>query len=201
MRKLTTGIIGIAAALLLSACTTGPVIDDAETDPEPEWEVTQPADPLPIDQLAAFSGVVMLDAGSNCTGTLIDTGVSDGPAWVLTNGHCTGDLSRFDQKTTLATEWAGEAQFLRAAGRTESTLSRDVVEIAYSTMRFTDTAVVRLEGTLGELTELGIRAVPITDDEPNRGDAVVNVGVPVQHLDPDDWFLRRASAPSATSTR
>ncbi|AYF99139.1 trypsin-like serine peptidase [Protaetiibacter intestinalis] len=181
-----SGVILVAAVLLLAGCTAPPA-----PEPEPDWGLSQVADPLPLEQLAAFSGVVMLNTDADCTGTLVDTGVPDGPAWVLTNGHCAGDLGRFDQQTTIGAAGVGHAVFLRAAGNLDATYSRDVVEVGYSTMRFTDTALVRLEGTLGELQALGLRAVPIADDEPAPGDEVVNVGVPVQHLDEDDRVLRR----------
>ncbi|WP_439564009.1 trypsin-like serine peptidase [Microcella sp.] len=174
-------------ALFLTGCTASS--DDATPDLRVPVEIV-PAAPLPLDQLAAFSGVVSLNAGSNCSGTLIDTGVDAGPAYVLTNGHCTGDVGRPAQVTTIGIDWGGTAEFLLADGYT-SAFSVEVVELSYSTMRHTDTAIVRLDATLGELTERGIRAVPLTDTEPTPGSAVVNVGVPVQDLAPEEWVLRR----------
>ncbi|QEO10160.1 trypsin-like serine peptidase [Protaetiibacter larvae] len=185
-------VVAAAAVLLLAGCTTPPAPDPTpEPGPPPDSGIPAPAPPLGLDELTAFSGVVKLTAGANCSGTLVDTGVPDGPAWVLTNGHCTGDLSRFGQQTTVGMAWAGEAEFLRADGNLDGTLTRDVAELAYSTMRFTDTAIVRLDGTLGELEDLGIRPVPIADAEPAAGERVVNVGVPVQNLMDDEWVLRR----------
>jgi len=101
--------------------------------------------------VADFSGVATLNAGSNCTGTLVDTGVTAGPAYVLTNGHCVGGVGRSAQRTTLGLKWFGTAESFRAAGNLDATLTVDVAEIAYSTMRATGTAVVRLDATLGEL--------------------------------------------------
>lgn len=180
--------------------TTGP--DTAESDgsedpgdpddpDESGGHRPTPADPLPLEQLAAFSGVARMDAGSNCTGTLIDTGVATGPAYVLTNGHCVGDVGRSGQRTTVDLEWFGTAEFLRAAGNLDATLEVDVVALEYSTMHMTDTAIVRLDATLDELAGYGVTAVPITDVEPAAGDPVINVGVPVQDLFDDDWILRR----------
>ena len=148
-----------------------------------------PADPLPLSQLAAFSGVVSLNAGSNCSGTLIDTGVPTGPAYVLTNGHCVGDVGRSPQQTTVSQEWSGIASFLAAEG--QEPVDVEVVGLEYSTMRHTDTAIVRLDSTLAELEQLGMRPVPISATEPASGDAVVNVGVPVQDLAHEQWVLRR----------
>lgn len=97
----------------------------------------------------------MLNAGSNCTGTLIDTGVPAGPAYVLTNGHCVGDVGRSRQVTTLDYDWFGEATFFRAAGNLDNTYQAKVVQLAYSTMHQTDTAIVRLAVSLGELQAQG----------------------------------------------
>lgn len=189
MRKLRGTVAVLGLALAIAGCTGSPAPAPTMTPVTPK--PVEPAKPLPLAQLAAFSGVASLNAGSNCTGTLIDTGVPSGPAWVLTNGHCVGDVGRPAQSTTLDLEWAGTAEFLVAEGNRDNSLTVDVTGLAYSTMRHTDTAIVRLKPTLGELTDLGIVAVPITAAEPEAGAPVVNVGVPVQDLTEEDWVLRR----------
>lgn len=185
-------LAGLSLGALLAGCAVTPPYDTTPPpDPTPPaGTLPDPATPLGLDQLAAFGGVAMLVAGSNCTGTLIDTGVPSGPAYVLTNGHCVGDVGRSRQVTTLDEEWWGEAQFFRAAGNLDNTYSAEVVQLAYSTMRHTDTAIVRLAPTLGELQAQGVRAVRIAAAEPAEGAQVVNIGVPVQNLDEDDWVLR-----------
>lgn len=190
------GVVAIAVCLfVLTGCfaaDAGSAPTSAPPDAEgPESTLPPPADPLPLADLATFSGVAMLNAGSNCTGTLIDTGVPAGPAYVLTNGHCTGGIGRSAQQTTAGLEWFGEAEFLRAAGNLDGTFTVAVEELAYSTMRHTDTAIVRLDSTLGALQEAGLTAVPVADAEPAPGLEVVNVGVPVQDLADDEWVLRR----------
>ena len=192
MRRLAWA--GIALSILLAGCTgVNPVPPDSPTPSAPPAPapLPDPADPLPIEQLARFSSVASLNAGSNCTGTLIDTGVPTGPAYLLTNGHCVGDVGRAAQNTTIEHEWFGKATFLLAQGNEDNTLDVDVVQIAYSTMRHTDTAIVRLDTTLGDLKQLGLRPVPITADEPAEGAPVTNVGVPFQDMAQDDWVLRR----------
>ena len=189
--------LGCALVLALGGCTgqiqpdpTTPTAPSAPTAPV-SVPLPNPADPLPASQVAAFSGIASLNAGSNCTGTLIDTGVPSGPAYVLTNGHCVGDVGRSAQATTLSQEWGGTADFLALSGHLDEKLSVDVVGLEYSTMRHTDTAIVRLKPTLGELQDLGLRAVKITEAEPDAGASVVNIGVPVQDLPVDGWVLRR----------
>lgn len=184
----------VASVMVLGACTASPEPSPSNPTPSESTEVSRLPDvaaPLPLGELAAFSGVARMEAGSNCTGTLIDTGVPDGPAYILTNGHCVGDVGRSRQATTLAEPWFGIAEFFRTEESLDSTLSIDVIELAYSTMRLTDTAVLRLDATLGELAELGVRALPLAEEEPEMGAAVVNIGVPVQDLDHDAWVLRR----------
>lgn len=186
--------VGVGAGMLLcllAACTSGAESDgsDASQSETSSSGLPSPADPLPLDQLAQFSGVAAMNAGSNCTGTLIDTGVPNGPAYVLTNGHCTGDLSAGE--TFVDQPWFGTAEFLRADGNLDATLTVDVIQLAYATMRHTDTAIMRLDATLGELEGQGLQPVPIASAEPAPNQAVVNVGVPVQELLDDQWVLRR----------
>jgi len=184
----------IAVSVLLAGCTVStptPTESPQPSAPAAPAPLPDPADPLPIEQLERFSSVAALNAGSNCTGTLIDTGVPTGPAYLLTNGHCVGDVGRAAQATTVDLEWFGTATFLLADGNQENTLEVDVVQLAYSTMRHTDTAFVRLDVTLGELEALGLQPVRLAASEPAEGSSVVNVGVPVQDLHPDDWMLRR----------
>lgn len=187
----------LAGALLLSLGIAG-CVGDAVPEPSPtstsvevESRQPSPAEPLPLSDVAAFGGVATMNAGSNCTGTLIDTGVEAGPAYILTNGHCVGDVGRPAQRTTVDEDWFGTAEFFRAEGNLDATLTVDVVQLAYSTMRHTDTAIVRLDATLGELEDEGVRPVAIAEAEPESGAEVVNVGVPVADLDHDDWVLRR----------
>lgn len=185
-RLLSAVAIG-GCALLLAACFA-----PSEPDPGPDQESRLPpvADPLPLSDLADFSGVARLNMGSNCTGTLIDTGVADAPAYILTNGHCTGDIGRSAQGVTVGEEWFGTADFFAAEGN-DAVLPVEAEVLEYSTMRGRDLAIVRLDSTLGELEQQGVQPVPITENEPEAGTAVVNIGVPVQELDPDDWVLRR----------
>lgn len=186
-RRALAGLIAIGM-LVLAGCTADP---PPTPTPDPDADVPAVADPLPVDELEAFGGVATMNAGSNCTGTLIDTGVPTGPAYVITNGHCVGDIGRPAQQTTVGIEWGGTAEFFRAAGNLDTTLLVDVVALAYSTMRHTDTAIVRLEGTLGDLEAQGVRPIPLAEAEPAEGAAVTNIGVPVQGLPDDEWVMRR----------
>ncbi|MCR6713006.1 MAG: serine protease [Demequina sp.] len=198
MRRILAAAASVTALVLVA---TGCTDMDQETSPDPSLaETAEPpsalpdvAPALPLAELEAFSGVATMNAGGNCTGTLIDTGVPTGPAYVLTNGHCVGDIGRSAQGTTTALEWFGDAEFFRAEGNLENTYTVPVVELAYSTMRLTDTGIVRLDATLGELEQAGVNPVPIADAEPAGGASVVNIGVPVQDLMDYQWVMRKGA--------
>lgn len=140
-------------------------------------------------KLGDFTGVARLEMGSNCTGTVVDTGVDDGPAYVITNGHCTGDVSRPAQSVTVGADWFGQGYLLDTHDNPAPyTITAEVLE--YSTMRGRDVSLVRLEESLGTLRALGIRPVPIIDEEPAEGTKVRNIAAPVQDLDHGEWVLR-----------
>ncbi|WP_040166270.1 trypsin-like serine protease [Microbacterium gorillae] len=187
-------IVVAALAVALGGCapepapTATPTAVPGQVDPS---YLATPADPLPLADLGTFSAVVELNAGSNCTGTLIDTGVSTGPAYVLTNGHCAGGIGRSSQETATAVEGFGTATFFAAAGNEGGTVEAQVAEIAYLTMHRTDTAIVRLNTTLADLERLGVAPLRIVETEPTANTEVVNVGVPVEGLADADWVLRR----------
>ncbi len=89
-RTIATGA-AIATAFALVACTGSTPPDDALTPPPPTETATQDlagrrrsaARPRGSSSswpsLVRLTGVARLEMGSNCTGTVIDTGVEDGP--------------------------------------------------------------------------------------------------------------------------
>lgn len=198
-RTIATGA-AIATAFALVACTGSTPPDDAPTPPPPTETATQDlpgvgaplpdlAAPLSLAELGGFTGVARLEMGSNCTGTVIDTGVDDGPAYVITNGHCTGDVGRPPQSVTVGEDWFGQGFLLDTHDNPSPYIvSAEVLE--YSTMRGRDVSIVRLKESLGELKELGIAPIPIVDEEPAAGTKVRNIAAPVQDMDQEKWVLR-----------
>lgn len=186
--------------VVLAACTTtvnDPPAESVTTAPAIEEPIRpgvsvplpDPAPPISLAELGDFTGVARLDMGASCTGTVIDTGVEEGPAYLITNGHCTGDVGRAPQAVTVGEEWFGQA-FLLDTHDNPSPLMVTAEALEYSTMRGRDVAIVRLQESLGELKALGIVPIPIIDEEPAPGTAVRNIAAPVQGLDWDDWVLR-----------
>jgi len=201
-------IVVVLAVLALAGCTTG-----TEPEPEPHPSSTipalqpvnrplpDPAPPVTADEAPTYSGVGQVLVSGQCSGTLVDTGVPTGPAYVLTNGHCAdgwgedGNLVLVDEQA-----WDGASVKFGLVQGEDPGPELAVTSIAYSTMKRYDLAVLRLEGTLGAAQGLGLRALPIAVQAPATGDAVVNVGIPVQALDQDAWVQRAGSCTLGAQT-
>ena len=195
--KRHAGLISIGV-LAFAACTTCGCVADPTT-PQPtstgsseDSNAPLPGEPLPAEEIEEFGAVAALNAGSACSGTLIDTGVPQGPAYVLTDGRCVGGLGRPPQSTAVGLEWSGTAEFLRAAETPDRAIPLEVVELTYATMRHAAIGIVRLNATLADAEALGIGVLPIADEQPRSGDEVASIGVPVIGLEPDAQVLRRA---------
>lgn len=199
-RFVAAGAIALLGISGVAACTPSTSDDPpaiGETDPEsgePELpgvgvDLPEIADPIALADLGQITGVARLEMGSNCTGTLIDTGVDDGPAYLITNGHCTGDVGRAPQQVTVNEEWFGYGYFLDTFDNPTPVVV-NAERLEYSTMRGQDVAIVRLEESLGYLKGLGIQPIPIVDDEPDPATPVVNIAAPVQDIPAEDWVLR-----------
>ena len=199
-RFVVAGAIALLSISGVAACTPTVSDDPPETtqsDPEsdeselPGVGVDLPdlAEPIALADLGQFTGVARLEMGSNCTGTLIDTGVDDGPAYLITNGHCTGDVGRAAQQVTVNEEWFGYGYFLDTFDNPTPVVV-NAERLEYSTMRGRDVAIVRLQESLGYLKGLGIQPIAILDEEPEPATPVVNIAAPVQDIPAEDWVLR-----------
>ncbi len=136
-----------------------------------------------------FSGVASLRGSSSCTGFLVDTGVAEAPATLVTNGHCVGI---WDSSTVLVDD---ESAPMTVSFRSFVDTVDEVVEVQststrWATMRGTDLAVVELDRTLGELQAQGISAYPLAPLAP-VGAPITVVGVPTSGVPADETFLRR----------
>ncbi|GAA3811891.1 trypsin-like peptidase domain-containing protein [Cellulomonas soli] len=192
----TLALLAVAMVLTTAACTSNPDPGPTApvTIPPPEQthrDLPAPADPLPLSDAAAWSGVGQLRLAGQCTATLLDTGVPAGPAYVLTNGHCAGGWGSHPGYVLVDgdAEDAGSVAFGLVAGAAPGPVL-DVVAVPYATMSRYDLAVVQLAGTLADAQGQGLRALPLVTSAPRTGDQVVNVGVPVRELAEQDWVLR-----------
>lgn len=181
-------VVAIASAVLVlsTACSAAPEV--AETP----WPEVEPNPVLEAAELSLYGGVAQTDFGSQCTATLIETGVDTAPAYMLTNGHCVGLDTASANQTVVDAEGMGEAAFFNVSGAAESDIVRVPAErVEYATMRARDIAVVRLASTLGELRAAGAVPLPINGAAATDGAEVVNIAVPTQNVDPDAWVLRK----------
>lgn len=198
-RRWSGAVLAVVAGSALAACTTG--TDPAPVPSGPSPEATIPVmeqvfrerpDPVsPVAAGEAVSGVGQVLVTGQCTGTLVDTGVPTGPAYVLTNGHCADGWGQ-DGNVVLVDEdaWDGASVAFGLVAGEDPGPVLPVETIAYSTMKGTDVAVLRLEGTLGQAEALGLEPLAIASAAPAPGDEVTNVGIPVQDLPHDAWVQR-----------
>jgi len=188
-RILTGAIAALAATLLLVGCTASPT---PAPEPSPDPNAVAPAPVLDASELDLYGGVARLSLATACTGTLIETGVDEAPAYLLTNGHCVGVDNMPANATILDEEGYGEARFFDVAGATDDdVLTVPAVRFEYGTMRGVDIGIVRLDATLGELRDGGAVPLPIAADAVAPGAAVVNIAAPTQNVPEDEFVLRK----------
>lgn len=187
-------LLPILAAALLSGCGnehTTPLTVDYE----------QPGAPV-LSQSALSkqaAGVAQIrDLGSHCTGFVIDHGVNQAPAYLLTNGHCVG---LFDSAAVLAGQPAqGRARFNLFIDDFSRELSVNVTEVSWASMRGTDIAVLKADQTLGELRAQGVRAYQLAG-LPKAGTNISIIGVPVHNVPQQEWALRQVECKAGERSR
>lgn len=179
-----------ALVLLSSGCTS----------PSGPAEVT-PAPVLDRADGDEYTGVAALSVASDCTGTVVDTGVDTAPAYVLTNGHCLGMDGQDPNEVLLDDDGYGEATFFAFHDVPEN--DRVVVPVErfeYATMYSADIGVLRLDATLGELKDRGIKPLPLDPSAATNGTRVANIAFPVTDLEIQDWALRKGSCTLSEKT-
>lgn len=149
--------------------------------------------PLSSEDGSDFTGIASIDLDSRCTAWLIETGVDEAPAYVVTNGHCATARNIGPNDVAVAIDASGEATFGLFADHPGGSVELPVASIAYSTMKDRDISLVELATTLGDARALGLVPMVVAGTPPSAGDEVVNVGIPVQGASSDDWVLRRGT--------
>lgn len=145
------------------------------------------------------SGVAQIHGlGSYCTGFIINHGVANAPAYLMTNGHC---VEVFDSTTVVhQAPVEGEARFQLFKDNLAAAVSVKINEISWASMRGTDIAILKTEQTLAELQQQGLNAYTLAP-LPKAGTALSIMGVPVQNLPQDEWALRQVQCQAAHTTR
>lgn len=174
-------------ALLLAGCAAG-------ESPAPTPSTGALGAPVTSAELADYGGVVTIELASRCTAALIETGVDDAAAYLITNGHCAGLDGDPANRTVIDDEAFGEATFFQTADTPDADRLRVAAErVEYASMRGTDIAIVRLDATLGDLRKAGAVPLPIASAPGDVGSDVVNIAAPTDDVDDDEWVLRRGA--------
>ncbi|MBK5528576.1 trypsin-like peptidase domain-containing protein [Pseudomonas sp. TH08] len=116
---------------------------------------------------------------SHCSGSLIDTrdadGIQDGPAYVLTAGHCVySDADRFIQNAPVS----GRVIFNYFKDTQARQQTYSIVRIPWGTRRGGDIAIVELDRSLKQLMDDGITPLKLTRQPAAAGSNVLIVGAP-----------------------
>ena len=178
---ITVALGSMTAALLLAAAVIGAGLWRSGWTPflPTPGSPTKPAPVASDEQAQRYSGVAQIQAGSSCTGWLLDTGVATAPAYVVTTGRCTQARNLPGTAVGLDLPASGQAEF--GVGIGVSPYVAPAERVVYATMNGTDIAVIRMGVSLGELQNRGIRAYRPTEPPPSRRMATM-VGVPVRGL-------------------
>jgi V8-like Glu-specific endopeptidase len=120
-----------------------------------------------------------LDFGQ-CSGSVFDSGgTADAPAYVLTAGHCI-DPDYSPHRVTLEGK-AGHVGSATANGfrdTSDAAIELPVAALEYSTMHIVDAAILRLDTTVDQVRQLGIRPFSLAQRAPRRGADMVIAGHP-----------------------
>jgi hypothetical protein len=135
-----------------------------------------PAPQLNAKQAVRYSGVAQVRGDAACTGWLIDTHSGDGPAYVITNGHCAkGDTLA---PTAVGLDLPARGGVLFGRGGRTGPYPVPTRRVAYTSMNGTDVAVLELSATFAQLVNDGIRPYRPATPLPS-GRLATNVAVPV----------------------
>ena len=133
-----------------------------------------------------------------CTGSLLDTESENGPAYILTNGHCVGrvppaseyappkgaffDISQDSNKSMTFN------YFKNAQNSNFITYSTKIIR--YVSMDNTDVALIELDTSLKKLKELGVKAYKISSANNLLGKEVYVVGSPLNGVNSNNYGIR-----------
>lgn len=142
-----------------------------------------------------FSGIGVLRAaivGDVCTAVAIDTGVAQGPAYLLSNAHCHyffhwgfdflgASEVRFDQATDYTVRFP-----LATNVQVELPLKR----IRYLTESGTDMVLYEMGMNITELTALGVKPLPFVRGKIKYGTPLRLAGIPLMYVNEEVRTLR-----------
>lgn len=132
-------------------------------------------------------------AGSRCTAVFVRLSDNENaPAYVLTNGHCVQD---WDPNAVHIAEAVNHKVYFNVFKNTPDSARIEVAvkQIAYSTMKGTDLAIVELNSTVKQLMDKDIQPLSIAQSVPAAGMPIQIFGIPTENISSEEWRLRRTS--------
>ncbi|EJM91395.1 hypothetical protein PMI34_02522 [Pseudomonas sp. GM74] len=125
-------------------------------------------------------GRVEIQNGMTCSGTLIDTrgraNDMDGPAYVLTSGHC----NNLNPDVVLVNaDASGSVIFNYFRDTADDPKSYPVTKINWSTIRGQDISIVQLDRTIGQLISDGVQPLKLASALPTEADILI-IGAPME---------------------
>lgn len=137
-----------------------------------------------------YNGIGRAIVPSSCTATLLDVGgADDAPAYALTAGHCTLWWESDRSYEERALDAPGEVIFRFFTDTVGAQRSVPVTTVAFSSMRGTDLAILRLDTTVGALRADGIEGLRLASVLPDT--PITNVGAPLPTGTDSEEHLRR----------
>ena len=144
-----------------------------------------------------YNGIGIIDVNYGvCTGFLVSTGQhANAPAYVLTNGHCQGNLGKLPGDREILVDRSTKTQFTVNYFHdfTAERLTIPVKRLVYGTMKNNDIAILELTKTQAELTAAGITPLQIATKPAALGEPLLVVGVPSQGVKAELNFLHAAT--------
>lgn len=132
-----------------------------------------------------------------CTASLIDTRDKglDGPAYVLTSGHC---ISLDSANVTMGEHSDGHIDFNYFQDTAQDHLRFKLKQVNWSSLRGQDMAIVELDVSLQTLMDKGIQPLSLGTAAPASGAPLLIVGAPSQY--PEKGVRLSACSHVATET-
>lgn len=154
--------------------------------------------PFERNNVDGISGVGVLGdhlVGDICTASLIDSGHADGPAYILTNGHC-NFFAHYGFDALKATEVREDRStkyhvtFNHYMGTPAHERRRyKLKRLTYVTEHLTDVAIFEVDARLATLERDGIRPLKLSRFAPIEGTPVQLIGIPLLYVHPSQKSL------------
>lgn len=148
------------------------------------YTVPEPPEPVLLSnadgQYAHWNGIgeTFKDGNRYCTASLLDTrdatGTSTGPAYLLTNGHCTSITSG----TAADIPYDGQVQFNFFHDTMEGAKRYDIHKVNWTSLASSDVAILELTDSLDTLLKDGITPLKLASKAPAEPRPVQVLGAP-----------------------